>query len=147
MTWAPLRSVTSQLKSFAMARYPLTGSRVSLSASTRERGCIGKWQLPRSQGDRAGHESPGEDCGRLHQSDGVNRRFPVWFRPRQRNNRCNLCCQAAARDVSSRQQETLHGFRRPGEGVRSSTLEGHLVGAQKTWCGGVDCATGAGDVQ
>ena len=23
---------------------------------------------------------------------------------------------------------------------------GHLVGAEKTWCGGVDCATGAGDV-
>ena len=40
----------------------------------------------------------------------------------------------------------LHGFRRPREGVLSSTLEGHLVGAEKTWCGGVDCATGAGDV-
>ena len=25
-------------------------------------------------------------------------------------------------------------------------MEGHLVGAEKTWCGGVDCATGAGDV-
>ena len=24
--------------------------------------------------------------------------------------------------------------------------KGHLVGAEKTWCGGVDCATGAGDV-
>ena len=35
-----------------------------------------------------------------------------------------FCCQAAAREVSSCQQETLHGFRRPGEGVRSSTLEG-----------------------
>ena len=31
-------SGTSQLQSFVMARYPLTGSRVSLSASTRERG-------------------------------------------------------------------------------------------------------------
>ena len=39
-----------------------------------------------------------------------------------------------------------HGFRRPGEGVWSSASEGHLVGAEKTWCGGVDCATGAGDV-
>ena len=39
-----------------MARYPLTGSRVSLSASTRERDCIGKGQLPLSQADRAGHE-------------------------------------------------------------------------------------------
>ena len=38
MTWAPPRSVTSQLQSFVMARYPLTGSRVSLSASTREKG-------------------------------------------------------------------------------------------------------------
>ena len=26
------------------------------------------------------------------------------------------------------------------------TSEGHLVGAEKAWCGGVDCATGAGDV-
>ena len=39
--------MTSQLQSFVMARYPLTGSRVSLSASTRERGRIGKGQLPR----------------------------------------------------------------------------------------------------
>ena len=31
--------------------------------------------------------------------------------------RCNLCCQAAAREVSSCQQEILHGFRRPGEGI------------------------------
>ena len=30
--------------------------------------------------------------------------------------------------------------------VWSSTSEGHLVGAEKTWCGGVDCATGAGGV-
>ena len=43
-------------------------------------------------------------------------------------------------------QQTLHGFRRPGEGIWSSTSEGHLVGAEKTWCGGVDCVTGAGDV-
>ena len=28
-----------------------------------------------------------------------------------------ICCQAAAREVSSCQQETLHGFRRPGEGI------------------------------
>ena len=54
--------------------------------------------------------------------------------------------QAAAREVSSCQQETLHGFCRPGEGVWSSASEGHLVGAEKTGCGGVDCATGAGDV-
>ena len=44
----------------------------------------------------------------------VNWRFPVWLCPRQRHNRCNLCCQAAVREVSSCQQETLHGFRRPG---------------------------------
>ena len=79
-------------------------------------GCIGKGQLPQSQGDRACHESPGEDCGWPHQTVGINRRFPVWLRPRQRHNRRNLCCQAAAREVSSCQQETLHGFRRPGEG-------------------------------
>ena len=32
------------------------------------------------------------------------------------------------------------------EGVLSNASEGHLVCAEKTWCGGVDCATGAGDV-
>ena len=26
------------------------------------------------------------------------------------------------------------------------TLEGHLVSVEKAWCGGVDCAIGAGDV-
>ena len=143
MTWAPPWSVTSQLQSFAVARYPLTGSRVSLSASTREKGCIGKGQ-PRSQADRAGHESPGEDCGRPHQIVGVNRRFPVWLRPRQRHNRRNFCCQASAKEVSSCQQDTLHGFRRPGESFWSSTSEGHLVRAEKTvwrsglydWCRG-----------
>ena len=40
----------------------------------------------------------------------------------------------------------LHGFRRPWEGIWSSASEGHLVGAENTWCGGVDCATGARDV-
>ena len=59
----------------------------------------------------------GEDCGRPHQTVGVNRRFPVWLHPRQRHYRRNLCCQAAAREVSSCQQETVHGFHRPGEGV------------------------------
>ena len=73
---------------------------------------------------RTGHESPGKDCGWPHETAGVNRRFSVWLRPRLRHNRRNLCCQVAAREVSSCQQETL----------------------QKTWCGGVDCATGAGDV-
>ena len=53
-------------------------------------------------------------------------------------------CQAATREVSGCQQETLHGCR-PGEGIWSNTSEGHLVGAEKTWCG-VDCATSAGDV-
>ena len=46
----------------------------------------------------------------------VNRRFPVWLCPRQRHNRCNFCRKAAAREVSI-QQETLHGFCRPGEGI------------------------------
>ena len=40
----------------------------------------------------------------------------------------------------------LHGSCRPGEGTWSSVLGVHLVGAEKTWCGGVDCVTGAGDV-
>ena len=34
-----------------------------------------------------------------------------------RGTTCNLCCQAAPREVFSCQQETLHGFGRPGEGV------------------------------
>ena len=54
----------------------------------------------------AGYENPGEDCGRPHQTVGVNRRFPVWLRPGQRHYRRNLCCQAAAREVSSCQLET-----------------------------------------
>ena len=37
-------------------------------------------------------------------------------------------------------------FHRPGVGVWLSAPEVHLVGAEKTWCGGVDCATGAVDV-
>ena len=52
-------------------------------------GCIGKKQLPQSQADRAGHESPEEDCGRPPHTDGVNQRVPVWLHPRQRHNRCN----------------------------------------------------------
>ena len=48
--------------------------------------------------------------------------------------------------VRQLQQETLHGFCRPGEGFWLSISEGHLVGTEKTWCGGVDCTTGAGDV-
>ena len=82
-----------------------------------KRGRFGKGQLPRSQADKAGYENPREDCGWPHQTVGVNRRFPVWLCPRQRHYICNLCCQAAAREVFSCQQETLHGFRRPGEGI------------------------------
>ena len=79
-----------------------------------------------------------EDCGQPHQTVGVNWLFTVWL-PRQRHNRCNLCCQAAAREVSSCQQETLHGF---------IDLERVFdpVGAEKTWCGGVGHVTAAGDV-
>ena len=80
-------------------------------------GCIGKGPLPWYQADRAGYENPGEDCGWPHQTVGVSRRFPVWLRPRQRHYRRNLCCQAAAREVSSCQQETLHGLNRSREGV------------------------------
>ena len=55
-------------------------------------------QLLGSQADRAGYESPGEDCGRPNQTIGINQLFQVWLHPRQRYNRCNLCCQAAARE-------------------------------------------------
>ena len=37
--------------------------RVSLSVSTRVRGCRGQGQLPWSQVDRAGHKSSGDDYG------------------------------------------------------------------------------------
>ena len=97
------------------SKAPSDWTRVSLSASTRERGM--HWKGATTQADRAGHESPGENCGWPHQTVGVNRQFQVWLRPRQRQNRRNLCCQAVAREVSSYQQETLHGFHRPGEGV------------------------------
>ena len=74
-----------------------------------------KGKLTWSKAAKAGHESPGEDCGLPHQKVDVNQRFPVWLCPWQRHNRCNLCSQAAVR-VSSCQQETLHGFCRHGEG-------------------------------
>ena len=35
-------------------------------------GRIGKGQLPRSPADITGYENPGEDCGRPHQTVGVN---------------------------------------------------------------------------
>ena len=59
MIRAPLRSVTLQLQSIAMARYSLTGSKVLLSASTRVRGCMKKGKLTWSKADKEGHESPG----------------------------------------------------------------------------------------
>ena len=73
-------------------------------------GCMGKGKLMRFQAKRASHENPGEDCGQPHQTVGVNQRFPIWLCPRQRHNRCYLCSQAAASEVSSCQQETLHSF-------------------------------------
>ena len=36
-----------------------------------------KGKLTWSKADKAGHESPGEDCGLPHQTVGVNRRFQV----------------------------------------------------------------------
>ena len=92
-------------------------SMIRYLAAARGGGRIGKWQLPRSLADRAGYKKPGEDCGQPHQTVGVNRRFPVRLCPRQRHYRRSLCCQAATREISSCQQETLHSFRRPREGV------------------------------
>ena len=87
MTRAPPRSVTAQLQSFAIAWYP----------------------------QRACHESPGEDCGQPHQIVGVNRRFHVWLRPRQRHNRRNLVVNQLQEKYLAAKKR-LHGFRRPGEG-------------------------------
>ena len=73
--------------------------------------CMEMGKLLQSKADKAGDESPREDCG-PPQTVGVNERFPVWLFPRQRHDRQNLCSLAAAR-VSSCQQETLHNFCRP----------------------------------
>ena len=43
--------------------------------------------------DRAGYENPGEDCGRPHQTVGVNRRFPVWLPPRQTQSLLSGSCK------------------------------------------------------
>ena len=87
----------------------------------------------------------GEDCGLPHQTVGLNQWFPVWLCPRQRHNRCYLCIRQL-QVTSLGANKRLHSFCRPGEGIWPNASKGHLVGAEKTWCGGVDCATGAGDV-
>ena len=43
-----------------------------MSASTRVRGCMEKGKLTWSKANKAGHESPREDCGLPHQTVGVN---------------------------------------------------------------------------
>ena len=48
--------------------------------------------------------------------------------------------------VRQLQQKYLAANKRlHGEGIWSSTSEGHLVGAEKMWCGGMDCVTDAGE--
>ena len=49
-----------------------------MSASTREKGTHWKGA---TEADRAGYENPGEDCGRPHQTVGVNRRSQFGFVP------------------------------------------------------------------
>ena len=44
-----------------------------------------KGKLLQFKADKAGDESPGEDCG-PPQTVGVNGRFPVWLCPRQRHD-------------------------------------------------------------
>ena len=95
---------TSMIRDLAIIRdgkVPSDGAAFHFLLLQGKRGRIGKRQLQRSQADKAGYENPGEDCGQPHQTVGVNRQFPVWLRPRQRQYRHNLCCQAAAREVSS----------------------------------------------
>ena len=77
-----------------------------MSLSTRVRGMLWKGATTRVS-SWAGHESPGEDCRRPHQTVGVKWRFPVWLCPRQRHNRCNLCCQVAAREVSANKTRSM----------------------------------------
>ena len=110
----PPWSVTSQLQSFAVARYPLTGSRVSSSASTRVRGFIGKGKLPRSQADRAGHESPREDCGRSHQTVVSIDNSQFGFDPgRGTTDAIFVVRQLQEKYLAANKR--LHGFCRPGE--------------------------------
>ena len=100
-----------------MARYPLTRSRVSSCSGLllqEKWGCTGKGQLPGSQADRTGYENPGEDCGRPHQTVGVN--FLSGFVPGRGTTDAIFVVRQLLK-VSSCQQETQHGFRRPGEGV------------------------------
>ena len=40
---------------------------------------------------------------------------PVWFCPRKRHYRCNLCGPAAARKIPSSEQDGLYGLSRPRE--------------------------------
>ena len=108
-------------------------------------GCIGKEQLPQSQADKAGHKSPGEDCGLLHQTAGVNQRFPVWLCPRQRHNRPYLCCQAAAREYLAANKRLYMAFV-DLEKVFDRVPRKAIWWALRNLVGGLDCATGAGDV-
>ena len=108
-------------------------------------GCIGKGQLPQSQSNRAGHESPGEDCGRLISQLVLIDNSQFDFVPgRGTTDAIFVVRQLQEKYLAANKR--LHCFRRPGEGFWSSTSEDHLMGAKKTWCGGVDCTTSAGDV-
>ena len=135
-----------QLQSFAMARYPLTGSRVSLSVSTRVRGMHCK------RGNYCGLELTEQIMKIMERIlDGLIRQLvsvdnsQFGFVPgRGTTDAIFVVRQLQEKYLAGNKR--LHGFHRPGEGVWSSAFKGHLVGAEKTWCGGVDCATGAGDV-
>ena len=93
-----------------MARYPLTGSRVSLSASTRKRGRIGK-----SQADRAGYENPGEDCGWPHQTVSIDDSQYGFVPGRGTTDAIFVVRQLQEKYLAANKR--LHGFRRPGESV------------------------------
>ena len=116
------------MQSFAMARYPLTESRVSLSASTMA--CdwctpwtfllifmhwtgtttvISSWQSRLWKSWRGSWMASSDSWCQMT--------TPSLASSQAEANKCNLCCQAAAREVSSCQQETLHDFCRPGKGV------------------------------
>ena len=101
--------MTSQLQSFVMARYPLTGNRVSLSAKGKgdalERGNYHGLKLT---------EQVLKVLVRIVVSIDDSQ---FCFIPGRGTTDAIFVVQAVAREISSCQQETLHGFHRPGEGI------------------------------
>ena len=139
----PLWFVTSQLQSFAMARYPLIGSRLSFYASTRVRGDAlerGNYQGLKMTWKQVMKVLERILDGLIRQLVSIND-YQFGFVP-GRGTTDTIFVVRQLQEKYLAANKRLHGLCKPGE----VAWEGHLVGAEKTWCGGVDCVTGAGDV-